>query len=265
MEPVVAGAARDDVAARPGPDEVVAEAGEHDVGAAAGEDPVPPAAGEDEVVAACGSTRSRPRPRRKTVLSVTLAAAKLPRTPWVAELGCRKSMNATRSGSTPATAGFAGRTQSCADRVPDRLAADPEDERQVEVGRVQPEGARVGVDLDADPVHVDDLGVDRPGVWRNATPWARRGVVRGHHLGERRRQRDRQEVGLRQIVDQDSLDPGQRDRPGRGDGVADHRRDRLRHAARAWRRPAGRCSRWRRSTGPPPCPAPGGFTAASAR
>ena len=43
-----------------------------------------------------------------------LPAAKAPRTPCVAELGCRKSVKAIRFASTPATTGLASMRQSCA-------------------------------------------------------------------------------------------------------------------------------------------------------
>ena len=100
-------------------------------------------------------TRSSPGPvrrtsssgPRKTRLSVMLPAAKAPRTPWVAELGCRKSVKAIRFGIDPRHHRVGLDEPVLRRRHPDRLAPDAAEHRLVEVRRVQPEGARVGDDL----------------------------------------------------------------------------------------------------------------------
>ena len=121
--------------------------------------------------------------------------------------------------------------QFCAASIHIGWLPSSEQQRLVHVGRVQSEGARVGVDLRGDPVHVDDLGVD---VQRSEERGdaGQRAVEGLDHLPELGRQRDRQELRRGQVVEQDPIDAGQRDRPRRLGNAGHDRGDRLRHQFR---------------------------------
>ena len=126
-----------------------------------------------------------------------------------------------------------------------------------QVGRVQPEGPRVGDDLDADPVHVDDLGVD-PLDCSSATPWASAGVVRGDHLREARAAAAAAGRPAPAGCRAGSARPRSARSPRRRRWCCRRRLRSSAPPARAGRRTAARCSRWRRSRSPPPCPPPAG-------